>query len=114
MAKALLVVATNPATRDDDADFNAWYTDTHLDDVVALEGFATAKRYVLSDVRPTPGSDPSPFRYLAIYELETDDVASAAANLQAALADGRMRRSDTLGEVRSADFYIPIAGAERP
>lgn len=114
MAKALLVVGTNPTDPERDEEFNRWYTDTHLDDVVGVDGFARAKRYALSPARPVPGSPPSSFRYLAIYEVETDDLEQVAANMQAALAAGRMPLSDALDPELAVDFYVPIDGAERP
>lgn len=115
MPKAILVVGTNATGPEHDAEFNDWYTNVHLDDVVAVDGFARAKRYSLSDVRPVGTYPASGYRYLAIYEVDTDDLEAVGANLQAALDEGRMPLSDALdGERLAVDFYIPIEGAERP
>lgn len=110
MAKAILVVESNPVSPEREDEFNDWYTNTHLDDVVAVPGFGSATRYVISDVETN--SDSKVHRYLAIYELETEDVAAAAAALAEAVAGG-MPVSDSLNRDRLVHYYVPIEGAER-
>src|SRR4051812_777147 len=95
MARALMVVGSNPVDPASDAAFNAWYTDTHLDDVLKVAGFESARRYKLSDVRPMAGTEASPFGYLAVYEVEADDLEQAGRDLQAALDSGAIPISDT-------------------
>jgi hypothetical protein len=113
MSKAILVVHTRPVSADREDEYNAWYNDQHLDDVVAVPGYGTARRYVLSDARPVDGVEPSEFRYLAIYELDTDDVEAAAQSMKDAVAAG-MHLSEALdGENMAVDFYVPIEGAVR-
>jgi hypothetical protein len=50
-------------------DFNDWYTGRHLDDICALPGFTTAQRFVIHSV--SMGTTLN--KYLAIYDVETDD-----------------------------------------
>lgn len=52
-----------------EAEFDAWYTGRHLDDICALPGFATAQRFKLHSVSMGKTLN----RYLAIYDMETDD-----------------------------------------
>lgn len=112
MGKAMMVVQTRPVSADREDEYNDWYTNQHLDDVVAVPGFGTARRFVLSETRPVDGLPPSEFKYLAIYELDTDDVEGAAQAMKDALAD--MYLSDALdGGAMAADFFVPIEGAER-
>ena len=47
---------------DQDADFNAWYNDEHIPDLLNLPGFLNAARYEAAKGGP---------RYLACYELES-------------------------------------------
>jgi len=69
MEKHLFVGFTNPVEGEEDA-FNAWYSDVHLKDVLKVPGIVAAQRFKLSDVqRDKP---PFPWRYLALYEIETD------------------------------------------
>ncbi len=114
MAKALMVVGSNPTSPAEEATFNEWYTETHLDDVLAVAGFKTARRYSLSDARPMVGTEASPFGYLAIYEIESDDLEQTGAAVQAALDSGAIPLSETFNlDNFSVDFYALIDGAER-
>ena len=69
MAKHMLLVFTNAADGKDD-EFNRWYNEVHLVDVLAVDGFVAAQRFALKDM----SGSASPHRYLAIYEVETDDI----------------------------------------
>lgn len=59
------------------AQMEAWYRDTHLQEVLQLPGFVAARRYWLDD-EVLPGTAP---RHIAIFELETDDVTSTIKGL---------------------------------
>ncbi len=104
MAKQTLVVLSN-ATEGGDEEFNKWYTDTHLGDVLKLKGYKAAQRFKLSDKQM--GGE-QPYRYLALYEVETEDPAEAAAELRGD-AGRAMPISPTLDRTRTvAWFYTPI------
>jgi hypothetical protein len=78
MAKHILVVLTNPV-EGKDAEYNDWYTNQHLGDVIGIEGYVAARRYKLSDGQLSEGQ--LPYGYLAIYEVETDDLPATAKRL---------------------------------
>jgi hypothetical protein len=114
MAKALMVVGSNPTDPAQEAAFNEWYTEHHLDDVLAVAGFDTARRYTLSEVRPMLGTEPSPFGYLAVYEIESDDLTATARELQAALDSGAIPLSETFDLNNfSVDFYALLPDSQR-
>lgn len=114
MAKALMVVGSNPTGPEAEAAYNEWYTGQHLDDVLEVAGFTAARRYSLSAVRPMAGTEPSPYRYLAVYEVESDDLAATAEKLQAALDSGAIPLSEDFDlSAFSVDFYALIPGSER-
>lgn len=52
-----------------DEEFNEWYTGRHLDDICALPGFTTAQRLKLHSVSMGKTLN----KYLAIYDVESDD-----------------------------------------
>ncbi len=87
MAKGVLVVHTAPA-QGRDSEYNDWYDDVHLVDVLKLAGFTSARRFRALD----GGGHP----YLAIYEVEADDLKAAQASLGAGVASGDIRMSDVL------------------
>jgi len=76
MRRFKLLVFSEPFEGQDEA-YNDWYTNRHLDDVCAQPGFTAAQRFKLHSV--TMGSAPN--RYLAIYEVETDDPDWVVENL---------------------------------
>lgn len=90
MPKQLLVVMSD-ATDGRDDEFNDWYDNTHLGEVLRLEGVHAAQRFAL-----TPGTDPPLRRYLALYEVEADDLQDVMDRLGKATAAGEIYMSDTL------------------
>jgi hypothetical protein len=61
----------------DEADFNRWYDQEHLEERVAIEGFIEARRYVAEQGSP---------KYLCLYSTETIDVLDSEP-YRARLAD---------------------------
>ena len=101
MAKYLMVVPSSAkAGRDDD--YNSWYDSTHLADICSLPGVTSGRRY---DAQPDVSLAPPPARYLAIYEIETDDVAAVLAEMGRRAAGGEMSMSDAL-DIESAKIWI--------
>jgi hypothetical protein len=76
---------TDPAREDE---YNEWYSQTHLPEIRAVPGFVAARRYKVHN-----GADPS---YLAIYEIDADDLTDPMKELRARSASGQMHMSDTL------------------
>ena len=103
MARHILTVFTNAAEGRDD-EFNDWYSNIHVQEVVEIPGFVSAQRFKLSDEQMGGGSD---YRYLAIYDVEANSVGDA---LQA-LKDARpnLRMTDALDEKRELLAFTPIS-----
>jgi hypothetical protein len=89
MPKAIVLVFTNCADLAREAEFNEWYNGTHVPDILQAEGFEAATRYQLLG-EPGPGQG----KFLAVYEVEADDLGKAFAGVQKRLAEvtaqGRM------------------------
>lgn len=107
MAKYTFVVLTNP-TAGKDAEFNEWYNKQHIPDVLNVPGFVCAQRFRLADTQM--GGAESKHKYLALYEIETDDVAKALKDLQSRIGTDDMIMSDAIDmkEV-SAFIFTPVA-----
>jgi hypothetical protein len=84
----VFVVQTEPAPGRD-REYNQWYDEIHLKDVCAFPGFVGARRFRLVE-------GDAKTRYLALYELETDDPRRDLAALTAAAGTDRMRMTDAL------------------
>ncbi|MFJ8748993.1 hypothetical protein ACIREO_06630 [Streptomyces sp. NPDC102441] len=87
MAKGLLYVESWPSAPEREAEYHAWYEEIHLPEVVALEGFVSARR-----LAPLDGAGP----FVALYEMEADDLRAAVDGLQEAVLRGDLRMSDAL------------------
>lgn len=87
MPRAVMLVHTNPIDDSRDEEFNAWYDNVHLPEVLGVDGFVAATRYRLSDAQLVPG-DPAAHRYLAVYEIDSDDLAATTKALAEAAAGG--------------------------
>jgi len=87
MPKSLMLVFSNPTSPQQEAEYNEWYTNKHLADVVALPGIVGATRYKMEKAVGLDGIPTSAHSYLAIYEIEGDSVEAMEAAKQA-LADG--------------------------
>lgn len=68
MRRFKMLVFSEPFEGKDDA-FNDWYTGRHLEDICGLDGFTAAQRFKLHSVSMGKTLN----RYLAIYDVETDD-----------------------------------------
>jgi hypothetical protein len=69
MTDYMFVVLSNPMPGKED-DYNRWYTETHLQDMLAVPGFTAAQRFALAE---TSDGAPASFKYCALYEATTDD-----------------------------------------
>jgi hypothetical protein len=103
MTHGIFVVQTMPA-RGREADYDTWYTQVHVPEILHVPGFASAQRFV-NDPSGRPGDAPPEFRNLAIYELDAP-AAEAGAALAAALPG--LTWSDALGPRRTLVAYTPV------
>ncbi len=78
MARYLFVVLANP-NEGEEQEFNDFYSNQHVPDVLKVPGIRSAQRFRLTETQRMTA--PSPFNYLAIYEVETDDLAGVAAEI---------------------------------
>lgn len=107
MAKHLFVVFTE-AQPGRDAEFNTWYDNQHLPDVLKVPGFRAAQRYRLEPDPSAPAGGPS--KYLALYEMETDDVAATLADLTSRAGTAAMPMTEAMGKAIVTHLATPITG----
>ena len=80
MAKYTFVVLTNPVAGKE-AEYNDWYNGQHIPDILNVPGFVSGQRFRLADAQ-LGGEKSRTHKYLAIYEIETDDVAATLNELR--------------------------------
>lgn len=96
MAKAVLLVLSEPTDPSRQAEYDDWYDNTHLAEVTAVPGIISARRFTRSDTQMTPGASLGAERNLAIYEIEADDLELVGKELGARGGDGRFRMGDSI------------------
>ena len=89
MRRGVYVVQARPVTPEREREFNDWYDDTHIPELLAVPGFVSARRYR----RVGDGGGPE---YLAVYEIEADDLAAPLHELRRRSAAGETTPSDAL------------------
>jgi len=77
MARYTFVVLTNPI-EGQDSSFNDWYDNIHLGDVLSVPGIVSAQRFRACNKNGMAGC-----RYLALYEIESDDPRATVADMRA-------------------------------
>ncbi len=90
MPKFKMIALTNPVDGRDE-EFNDWYQNVHLPEVVSREGMVSARRYKVA----VPLLAPVSFGYMAVYDIDTPDIggflqtmgAASATNTQSDAAD---------------------------
>lgn len=92
MPKSVLVVLSRPTKPSTEDEYNEWYDNRHLREVTEIPGFGEARRYKLSGTQlDEPGAELGDgYEYLAIYEIETDDLETIKSELRERGEDGRM------------------------
>ncbi|MDR7167029.1 hypothetical protein J2W56_000747 [Nocardia kruczakiae] len=79
MPKGILYVETRPASDEQAAAYHQWYEGTHMREMLSLDGVVAARRFA-----PVDGENV----YVAVYEIEADDITSVQAQLAAASRSG--------------------------
>jgi hypothetical protein len=98
--RGILVALTNPVAGRED-EYNDWYDNVHLVDVLKIDGIVSARRFRVAESQHRAA--PALWKYCATYELETDDISAVAKEL------GRLRGPDGKG---TPDMVISSALAE--
>lgn len=89
-------------------EFNAWYDRQHVADVLRVPGFVAAQRFKLAQ----PDSS-LPGRYLALYEVETDNPQAALAELTKRAGTQQMIMSEAMDMSKVSATLFAAIGARR-
>lgn len=104
MAEYQMIVLTNP-TEGRDADYNRWYDEVHLRDVLAVPGVIAARRF--------RGILPVEWKYAAIYRLECDDPNTVMQEIMARWKTERMAGSDAFDDSKFIMMMVEPIGCEQ-
>ena len=97
------VVLTN-AIANTDEEFNQWYDDIHLDDVLRVPGVIAAQRF-----RATDGStEPVTYQYCALYEIESDNPVAVLEELKRRAGSDNMPLSPAMSPDILDCLFTPL------
>lgn len=103
MASYLMIVYSAPVKGRED-EYNRWYNEQHLPDVLRVDGVAAARRF-----NALPAPDGEKAGYMAIYELECDDPTQVMDRLAGLAGTDEMVMTDAMDpDSVSVVFYDAI------
>ena len=104
MAKYSMVVQSK-ALDGKDAEYNEWYDNQHFGDICAIPGVTGGRRL---EHAMTLSGEPG-HKYLAIYDIETDDIGALMAEMGRRGAEGLMPISDALDAPASVLWVYKVS-----
>jgi hypothetical protein len=102
MARFSFVVYSNPV-EGREQEYNDWYSNQHLSDLLATPGVISARRFKLSGTQI--GEVAQTYQYLAIYDIEADDVATFIQEMMARTGTSAMAISTAMSPNVSPMFW---------
>lgn len=108
-ANCTFLVLTN-AVPGREAEFDAWYSERHLPDLLKIPGVRAARRLVLSETQRY--APPYAYRYCALYEIEADALSSVLDRIKAEAGTDAMPLSDAMARERLALIFEPVGAVQ--
>jgi hypothetical protein len=90
-------------------EYDDWYQNVHLQDLVGVPGFKSAQRFRLKRIYQKPPSADAPSVHLAIYDIETDDLDGVLAGMKR--LSGKVFISGALDLPASTSLFYEEYGA---
>ncbi|MBD0860481.1 hypothetical protein IA539_04565 [Gordonia sp. zg691] len=106
-ASALLLAYVQPTSPADEPEFNRWYDEVHIPQLIErVPGVRGARRYHVADAQfagaPAPANS-----YLTVYEIDSENIADTVAEINTAMSDGSLELTTTLdGEVSPPVMHV--------
>lgn len=91
MPRYRMITLTRPIEGRED-EYNHWYQDVHLPQVTTMPSMKAAQRFKVA--RTLSGDSHLP--YVAVYEIETDDIDGVLTAINESMADGRLTMTDAV------------------
>jgi hypothetical protein len=89
MPKFKMIALTNPVEGREE-EYNDWYQNVHLPEIVSYKGMVSARRYKVA----APLQAPVSYGYLAIYDIDTDDLGGMLQRIGGDSAAGKNTMTD--------------------
>ncbi|MCW5720367.1 MAG: hypothetical protein KIS86_04410 [Devosia sp.] len=106
MARYMLCALTQPQSPELEEEFNKWYDEVHVPDTLNIPGVLSAQRYKM---RPESGWLTFPHTYLALYEVETDDLNFIDQEIRRRRGGELMLMTEAIAPI-SQRFFVEAIG----
>ena len=110
MPTGVFLALSNAVSDDVDAEFNTWYDDVHVPEVLRIPGVASCRRFRLASEQVIP-AEPTTRRYLALYEVDVERWDTFASEFHTRFGDGRITIRPDLMELDP--MMLTVAYEER-
>lgn len=84
--------------------YNEWYAGQHIYDLLRIPGFVGCRFYKLGGTQLSSDMERK-YKYLMIWDIETDDIEVVNRDIKARMHDGRTVMSDSF-DMDYADYMI--------
>lgn len=101
----LLMVSFNNARPGREDDFDRWYDERHLRDVLGVKHFVKAQRFRID---PAAGGAAFGFRYMTIFEADSEDIQALTVALAERAGTELMPLTDAMADERLRLWAHPI------
>lgn len=95
------------------SEYNQWYNQQHMLDVVSVPGFVSAQRFVISEVQLRPIT-PQKANYMVMYKIVTPDLASVFAEVARRSKAGMTKMSPALDVTSLSSYTYKALGPVQP
>lgn len=107
MPRYKMVALTTPKPGKEE-EYHRWYQDVHLPEIVSFPGMISARRYKTA----LPLQNPAAYQYMAIYEIDTDDLGGLMNAIGGAAAAGKTTMSDAADNAGAFTVIFEEIGEE--
>ena len=110
MEKYVVMIKSN-AVSGKEAEYEDWYNNTHLEEVLQVPGFVSGQQF---RVKPENGQDAPVFSHLARFEVESEDIDATLATLRNTFMSGAMTLTDAMDKVAGSQRSVyQVTGDEQ-
>jgi hypothetical protein len=111
--RGLLIALSNSVEGRDD-EFNKWYNEVHVPDMLTVEGVLNCTRARFSDVKFLPNSRFEGYSYITLYDVEANDdegFERISEALRQAFFGGASIETDKVISAGTTNEQMPISDA---
>jgi hypothetical protein len=108
MGRAIYVAFANPVHASAEEEFNRWFDEVHIPDVLTVTGIASATRYRQSRWQREPFHARHPYRYMTIYDIDADDLNATLQEFERLSKSGQMVRTDSIQQEDPIPYGVAL------